>query len=448
MQTYEIHELADCLPSMPEDEFQALKNDISGLGVLEPIILLEGKILDGRHRYRACQELGIECPVRVMTDASPGDIVMSLNVFRRHLTASQRAMIGAKVREVYGAFARRKMEEHWLAGRDKEGKPIHASSAGLKLVQPTEPSARVKEVIAKQVKVSHATMQDALTVTKHGTKDQQRAVIDGRKAVSAVATEVRDERREALSVAPEIAKPAATTTPTPGAAKQPCSPMNRTNDNIGWAAYSWNPVTGCKLGCPYCYAKEIHDRYFAASGLFNEPVFHADRLGQPAATRPKAGDPNNRVFVGSMGELFGDWVPTDWTQQVLDICTANPQWLFVFLTKNPKRLPEFTFPTNAWIGATIDTQARVEPTAAAFSRMPHNAHLFVSCEPLLEPVRLSDTLLTNLGLVIVGALSKGATKEQPPAAWIEGLLRQARGAGAAVWFKDNLVFRPQEEIAK
>lgn len=93
MEELEVSPYLECVPEMPEDLFQRLKEDISGLGVINPIILLEGKILDGRARYRACQELGIECPVRLVENMSPCDCVRSMNVYRRHLTGDQEQAI-------------------------------------------------------------------------------------------------------------------------------------------------------------------------------------------------------------------------------------------------------------------------------------------------------------------------------------------------------------------
>jgi protein gp37 len=219
--------------------------------------------------------------------------------------------------------------------------------------------------------------------------------------------------------------------------------MNKTNDNIGWAQYSWNPVTGCNFACEYCYAKEITDRYFG--GDFT-PKFHEDRLDMPANTKPGANDNNNRVFVCSMGELFGDWVPQEWIDKVLSVCRSNPQWTFLFLTKNPSRLPTIDFPANSWVGTTVDCQKRVKGAYDAFSKMPVETKLFISSEPLTEPLELPAEMWERLNLVIVGALSKGATKVQPEAEWVESILMGARKWKTKVWFKDNLVFRPQETI--
>ncbi|MBL7217183.1 MAG: ParB N-terminal domain-containing protein [Desulfobacteraceae bacterium] len=96
----EVHPCLKLVPEMPGDLFQRLKEDVSGLGVINPIVLLEGKILDGRARYRACQELGIECPVRSVENMSPSDCVRSMNVYRRHLSEDQQVEIRQQLIEI------------------------------------------------------------------------------------------------------------------------------------------------------------------------------------------------------------------------------------------------------------------------------------------------------------------------------------------------------------
>jgi protein gp37 len=227
--------------------------------------------------------------------------------------------------------------------------------------------------------------------------------------------------------------------------------FNKTNNNIGWAAYSWNPVTGC-LGpdgdgghCPYCYAKAMAKRFYRDF----KPTFYPERLVAPQNTPvPKIG--NTRVFVCSMGELFGPWVPDKWIEQVFDAVHANPQWTFLFLTKCPERLPALGlsyWPKNAWIGATIDRQERVGAVTDAFEELQHikdQSKLFVSCEPLLENLELYPELMETLDWIIVGALSKGKIKIQSKTEWVENILNIAREYEVPVWFKDNLIFRPQE----
>src|SRR5690554_4991240 len=82
----EAHPYCQCVPDMTDEEFAELKEDISGSGQLDPIIIFEGMILDGRHRFRACNELGIEPWFQGFDGPdSAKDYVVSKNLKRRNL---------------------------------------------------------------------------------------------------------------------------------------------------------------------------------------------------------------------------------------------------------------------------------------------------------------------------------------------------------------------------
>lgn len=94
---YETHPVADIFPMMPQQEFERLRDDIEKNGLLEPIWLYEDQIIDGRHRYAACLELGIEADFREYDGHDPIGFTVSLNLTRRHLNESQRAMVAASL---------------------------------------------------------------------------------------------------------------------------------------------------------------------------------------------------------------------------------------------------------------------------------------------------------------------------------------------------------------
>ena len=96
--TLPVHELARRYPELPQDDYEALKEDIKRYGLQVPIVLFNGEVIDGRHRLRACQELGIEPKSEEVgkTGQRAEDIVTSLNEHRRHLTEGQRALIAAR----------------------------------------------------------------------------------------------------------------------------------------------------------------------------------------------------------------------------------------------------------------------------------------------------------------------------------------------------------------
>ena len=136
-----------------------------------------------------------------------------------------------------------------------------------------------------------------------------------------------------------------------------------------------------------------------------------------------------------MADLFGSWVPDEWIHKVLDQAEKHPEWTFLFLTKNPRRYESIVFPDNAWIGATVDTQARVKPTEDAMDQARATVK-FVSCEPLLESVVFSKPEIFDWFLI--GAKSEGTKKVQPDTEWTKSLISQAYQNGVKVWMKDNL----------
>ena len=94
---YEYHELANIFPLIEGEEFKKLVDDIKTNGLLNPVVLYQEQILDGRNRFNACLEAGIQ-PLFVEYDGdSPLNHVVSLNLTRRHLSESQRALVGAKL---------------------------------------------------------------------------------------------------------------------------------------------------------------------------------------------------------------------------------------------------------------------------------------------------------------------------------------------------------------
>jgi hypothetical protein len=89
MKKYDFHPLANRLPLLFGREFEELKSDMKANGQQVPAVLFEGKILDGRNRYRACQDLGIELRVVNYSKAQAKTYVISANLYRRHLTRYQ-----------------------------------------------------------------------------------------------------------------------------------------------------------------------------------------------------------------------------------------------------------------------------------------------------------------------------------------------------------------------
>jgi protein gp37 len=129
-----------------------------------------------------------------------------------------------------------------------------------------------------------------------------------------------------------------------------------------------------------------------------KPTFHADRLSEPLKNKKPS-----TIFVVSMGDLFGERVPSHWIQTVLGVMWDCPQHTFVLLTKNPLGYHDFdvTIPLNAWIGVSVEddkTSNRIEQ----LKLVETDCKKFVSFEPLLGMVHDAKEKLTGIDWVIVG----------------------------------------------
>lgn len=226
--------------------------------------------------------------------------------------------------------------------------------------------------------------------------------------------------------------------------------FNKTNESVEWAWWTWNPVTGCNHGCPYCYARVIATSGRTAGAFPNgfAPTLCPSRLSAPRFTKiPKEAETDSRwrnVFVCSMADLFGRWVPAEWVDAVIREARNAPDWNFLCLTKFPKRMAEFDMPANMWMGTSVDLQARVAAAEAGFARVNSEVR-WLSVEPMLEPLRFKRMDLFNW-IVIGGASAQPATADspatpewRPPFEWIVDLVKQARDAGVKVYFKTNLL---------
>lgn len=182
------HPLANLFPLMEGQDFADLVADIAAHGLREPVIVHEGQILDGRNRYRACEKAGV--PVRLVPYDGEDAVafVVSLNLRRRHLTESQRAMVAGKLANLSAGA-----NQH-TAGRANLPDLIEAR-------QPAPPPVSVARA-ADMLNVSERSVKAARAVVDHGVPELVQKVEAGEVSVSAAADVARmpePEQREVVA---------------------------------------------------------------------------------------------------------------------------------------------------------------------------------------------------------------------------------------------------------
>lgn len=251
--------------------------------------------------------------------------------------------------------------------------------------------------------------------------------------------------------------------------------MNKTK--IDWCDSTWNPVTGCLHGCEYCYARNIAKRFGGANDgemsyegealwtfegeensqnhvldypykwysddggtvrnapypFYFDPTLHRYRLNDYIDKKGR------NIFVCSMADLFGDWVPDTWIEEVFNACEKAPQHNYLFLTKNPQRYVELALreklpvKENMWYGSTM-----TEPDMESFFSKYHKT--FWSIEPILKPFRRMEESKKQLPDWIICGAETGRRKDKviPKREWIEDILEDCRQRNIPIFMKSSL----------
>lgn len=183
----QYHEVANVFPLMQGDEYESLKEDIKANGLLTPVWLHpDGRIVDGRNRYRACKDLGIAPHFRTWDgNGSLIQFVVSLNLHRRHLTSGQRAMIAVDILPMLEAEARKRM----VAGA------IATNTGTQKIEYPEDKKGEAAAHAAGIVGSNRQYVHDAKAL-QTVAPDLAAAVRSGGKTLVQAKREVKERKRE------------------------------------------------------------------------------------------------------------------------------------------------------------------------------------------------------------------------------------------------------------
>ncbi|MCP4248061.1 MAG: phage Gp37/Gp68 family protein [bacterium] len=248
---------------------------------------------------------------------------------------------------------------------------------------------------------------------------------------------------------------------------------------IEWTDETWNPIRAMRrdsgrmgwhcrkvsAGCANCYAERWNGRGLQTLGT-KLPYAQASesrlRIGlhEPTLSAPLRWKKSRMIFVCSMTDLFGEWVPFEIIREVFNIMLRSPLHTFQVLTKRPARMveaidrylreqdgvgspPGTVRLLNVWCGASVENQATCDERIRHVLRCP-SAVRFLSIEPMLGSIRIPQSALRNLHWVIVGGESGPGARPMHPD-WARSIRDQCAAAGVPFFFKQWGAWAPTDD---
>jgi protein gp37 len=221
---------------------------------------------------------------------------------------------------------------------------------------------------------------------------------------------------------------------------------------IEWTDSTWNPVTGCTKispGCAHCYAEAFAERWRGVKGHPYEQGFDL-KLWPQRLNLPFTWKEPRIIFVNSMSDLFHKDVPDNFIAQVFDVMSRADHHIFQVLTKRSERMMQWCqanykdklIPKNIWLGVSVENQKftwRIEQ----LQKTPAQTR-FLSLEPLLGPIDLTESLLKGIHWAIVGGESGPMARPMDPG-WARSIRGACKKFDVPFFFKQWGAFSPSGE---
>lgn len=233
---------------------------------------------------------------------------------------------------------------------------------------------------------------------------------------------------------------------------------------IEWTDYTSNPIAGCQHDCRWkmpdgkiaiCYAENTATNVAQSAYPqgFAHHYWHPEELQAPLNLR----DYGAKIFIGSMADVFGVWVPDEQIKAILEMCRRAHWHTFQFLTKNAPRLLKFEFPDNCWIGVSSPPDfmlGKELPDAGKEKMLRRTLEIlpqvkakvrWMSIEPLSWDCAKIFAEYPPLQWVVIGAATDERKKFQPVREHVAALLNVFDAQKVPVFFKGNLSWAPWRE---
>lgn len=200
-----------------------------------------------------------------------------------------------------------------------------------------------------------------------------------------------------------------------------------------WADRAWDPTRGCtkiSAGCDHCMARQSAERWW----WFDTPTVCEEELLLPFDEKRGC-----HILTSSLGDLFHRDIPMEYVFRVLDVMYATPRHTYYLLTKRAQRMAEYLKEYPLWPLPNVNIGVSVENQRCLQLRVPHlvdipvreSAYRYLSCEPLLGPLKFSD-YVHELGWVTATKERGNGARYMDPV-WMDSLKLQFYRAGVPVY---------------